>query len=372
MAGGSVIASGREPDKSDVFVNEFLGEVYEDRESCLNAIQKELQRWEWLKEFNEEKIEKDLGIDKNVLSGESNLFELITRNIEPYNDYVQKGDKTIKGVYVYNTNKLFQSNFTNSQNRFGKYILECSKNNKNLAAFLWIALTREYDYLLGRNAHPKIVEDPSIDIILWQSLKLINNIKITSKTTLESEQEQFRTAANSAVDKLNKEHENQQKKFNELSRAYEQQLTLQKPSEYWNKRKSNCKNAAFGGIVAFVFVFILSIGTLIALYYSLEISDKKTFHLGKGVIFTSATVILMYILTQITKFIMGNYHSSYEADEKIVMIESYISLYGKEQISSEERKFVFENIFKLSDSGFIKSSESSSGSSLIQNFPKLS
>ena len=342
---------------------EFLGELYKDVNEYRDAVQDECEGWEWLEEYTEESLAR-VGVSSDALGGHKNLYARLDSEVQSYLDIFMKDVKQ-RSMYAESIGSMFD--ITLRESIFEE--LECG--DRDLAIIMWIAcLKPKWFSTSDPNILVKIIEASNRKMVFQYDFDGINSLTLKSEEQLRKGRYEIGKIT-IALDEYKKELKVQRDKFDVLSKAYEEQLTLQKPSEYWNNRKKNCRNAALGGVVAFALLFAMSTGILWFLYLNLEIADKGTFHLGKGVIFTSATVVLMYMMTQVVKFTMGNYHTAYEADEKIVMIESYISLLAKEQITPEERKFLFENLFRLSDSGFIKSGgDNPASTNLVQQILK--
>ena len=64
--------------------------------------------------------------------------------------------------------------------------------------------------------------------------------------------------------------------------------------------------------------------------------------------------VILWPLTLLARTLMTSIHLEIDASERRILINTYLALHRKGQITEEERKHVFETIFRPSTTGIVK------------------
>ena len=186
--------------------------------------------------------------------------------------------------------------------------------------------------------------------------------------------------------------------FNNAQEAVLKNLELKKATEYWNtqattyntKYKSYFKINIIIALALLICAFLYINNTGLFTSNIINIADsnitndinstkvKNTVkHLSQSasffnyIIFILFTTIVIWFMKILVKLMLSNYHLSVDANERVIMINTYLVLLedGK-GFEAEDRKVILDNIFRQTNHGIIKDETSVTVADIVSSFKK--
>ena len=176
--------------------------------------------------------------------------------------------------------------------------------------------------------------------------------------------------------KVNEWRDNKERQIDILEETYKNKLQLEAPETLWERRAAKYREKSSwwtGGLLIFIVGLLVSGG-----YFADKIHDYIQ-EIAKGIPFISKSFVyvalisfLIYIIRIIIKIIISNQHMSMEYEQKAALTRFYQALIqdGKE-VDKEEKLIIFNALFRKTDTGLIKSDNSSDTDTLLSQFSKL-
>ena len=176
--------------------------------------------------------------------------------------------------------------------------------------------------------------------------------------------------------KINEWRDNKEKQIDILEETYKNKLQLEAPETLWQSRSAQYRLKSrwwMAGLFIFIVGLLVSGG-----YFADKIHDyvqemvKGIPFISKSFIYVALISFLIYIIRIIIKIIISNQHMSMEYEQKAALTRFYQALIqdGKE-VDKEEKLIIFNALFRKTDTGLIKSDNSSDTDTLLSQFSKL-
>lgn len=138
--------------------------------------------------------------------------------------------------------------------------------------------------------------------------------------------------------------------LNELKRTYDQYMALSAPVDYWNKKRKH--HADRSGSLKKWSLWVGSLGGigLGALIYLL-FTDEKIYYWKVAILILLAT-LFFWVLRVLVKLLLANIHLEGDADERVVMNQTYLALLREQSgLSENDKKLILVTLFRPSNSG---------------------
>lgn len=165
---------------------------------------------------------------------------------------------------------------------------------------------------------------------------------------MEHRREELQGLHDAAAKKLDDE-------WRALHRTYDEKLALAAPSKYWaGKQRSHSKLAIrFAGALGAVAV----VGMASIAFLSIEVFGGAQINVvpkwSQAVTITAAVVLLVWTLKTLIRLTLSHTHLEIDANERRIMILSYLALLKKSDTSTEQRTALFAAIFRPTGNGLI-------------------
>lgn len=219
------------------------------------------------------------------------------------------------------------------------------------------------DLKTANSSYSESIEENKKDLIEY-----IDNTKINFSEVVQNEIELNNKERTAISDLLVEKTE----KFNDLEKAYEENLHLKAPITFWNdKSKEYAKNSRLWFIASIVVsILLMGVGTYLVhmIYFNPANSKSEAITLiPKSFVLVAIVSLLVYILRVFIKVATSNNHLSLEYAQKAALTDFYLSLlqYENEAINENDKTLIYSTLFSKVDTGLIKGSESSDVEKLI-------
>ncbi|MAC06903.1 MAG: hypothetical protein CL671_14995 [Balneola sp.] len=271
--------------------------------------------------------------------------------------------KSIKALYL---EKLRKKN-----ERYAAYTFSYFYGNRQnhidfiLAAFDGLLFEKGYrDLNLRTNkelAH-ELIEDlkeskSEAEGLLEQSVLESTDIVERLEIILEKYKEDFSTQLKSQNDEFGKLVQTTSESLSNIEAVYDKKLAVQSSVRYWKAKAKSHKD--FLDKFYWIFGSIISVSALIIflqikyLFKGYGVDTPPPYWLAAIVILTMAVAI--WLVRVLAKIMLSNIHLRTDADERRVMILTYLSLLRRENaITEEDRKVILQTLFRPSATGIIK------------------
>lgn len=146
-----------------------------------------------------------------------------------------------------------------------------------------------------------------------------------------------------------------------VEETYKVQMGLQAPVEYWEQKKArHQKKAVFlrRVLCGFGIAATVSLGWL--LY---EVANRIVVEAAKGTgtgalayagIGVFVTTIAFWAARLMVRLFMSEHHLAIDAEERAIMVQTYLALKLKEQVGPEDLKIILTGLFKSTSDGIVK------------------
>ena len=135
-------------------------------------------------------------------------------------------------------------------------------------------------------------------------------------------------------------------------------MSMQAPRTYWNNQLESHRDAArkakntFLGVS--IFVTILVIGLVSRLWYLTGGFTPSEVPLGMWVVTGALLGLGFWVVRLFSRLYLSREHLTRDAEERVTMIETYLSLLERDHVSKEELRFVLAAIFRPTEDGLVK------------------
>lgn len=327
---------------------------------------------EWL-DSNEAEYQRILSANHTVLQTYNNFFNEITRqffNIEDPNIFCDNPQlKTLAdniqevlsrmNFIDYNDPKFLEADKYYEKNKeLACYVLtyflgmanQINPSDVNVLKGYFIAL--QYENGIKSNIENEKSELEKVKASYSQTqeelIEILDSYKVeydNNDTILESKISEFEVDFQEFMDES-------QSSYDKAKQFYETEVQLKAPADYWEKRwKSHKAKAIWIGTI-----FMVIGGSLLA--YLLKGVDYTHYEFSnaiKVVITSTASIVLLKILH---KLFFSNYHLYITAQERVVMMKSYLSMVRDGTLdNTEDKQYILEALFKHSSDGIINDTD---------------
>lgn len=140
--------------------------------------------------------------------------------------------------------------------------------------------------------------------------------------------------------------------------AFEEQMRLKAPVEYWaDKRHEHMKSAVRWLIALGHFVLLSALGVGMAFRSALDAVGDQNLS-GRHVLIIAGMGTLLTFMFWMAKLIvriyLGERHLATDAEERRVMTQAYLALINESAASPDERVVILSSLFKTAQDGIVK------------------
>lgn len=265
-----------------------------------------------------------------------------------------RGDGVAAGALGYFTNQI-GSLTQNSETIQGAHLaaafdigIDANSAKSYRAAFKTIAEQ-------GTRHHRKFAED---------SAALLSDIEAerdAARAQLRGAAVRWVKRQNRRLDEAKERFDTAEKDIRLVEETYKVQMGLQAPVEYWEQKKTRHigKAVLLRRILSgFGIVATVSLGVL--LY---EVANRIVVEAGKGTgagaiayagIGVFVTTIAFWAARIMVRLFMSEHHLAIDAEERAIMVQTYLALKLKEQVGPEDLKIILTGLFKSTSDGIVK------------------
>jgi len=183
-----------------------------------------------------------------------------------------------------------------------------------------------------------------------ENLKQSNAQLVETKENAVKQAEKFQGQVNQANDDLQS-----------MRKSLLEELSMRAPVKYWSDKAKSHGNSArrLGWAVALASALLLD-AVLGIIWIIIRISGgqkPELWELGSAALVTG---LLLYLLRIIVKIQLSHLHLSTDAEQRAVMVQTYLSLeHHKEIMTKEDRHLILEALFRPVGAGLVKDDQSS-------------
>lgn len=278
-----------------------------------------------------------------------------------YNDNFD--DAIRKLVYLYK-NESYLGNYFDSTSYYihypAKFILEDNIENKIITTIEETGLENIQEKLLFplKDELKHIGEQATI-------LKLDTGVHIEySKENLQKSITTLENKLNSLIERIDQWEIEKNENLNALEKTYKEKLKMEAPENLW-KEKATEKNKQARNwtmiTVVLSLLLIFSLSHLIYILYIAPIQSEQEFKMiSKSFFLIAIITFFVYIIRVCIKIMLSAKHMETEYEQKAALTRFYQALiYDKQDITENEKLLIFNTLFNKTETGLIKSSESS-------------
>lgn len=155
-----------------------------------------------------------------------------------------------------------------------------------------------------------------------------------------------------------------------LEDTYEKKLQLESPEKLWKERSKNYKIKTWwwmGGLGVFIVALICSAGSLVVnIHDYLQGTIKNIPFISQSFIYVALVSFLIYLVRVVIKIIISSQHMAMEYEQKEALTRFYQALvYDGKEVDKEERLIIFNALFSKTETGLVKTDNSSESEALI-------
>lgn len=179
------------------------------------------------------------------------------------------------------------------------------------------------------------------------------NINTVSNEQLSSFDEAQKTRNTSFTDLV----ESHSKELASLRKTFREELALRAPADYWEtKRIKHTKYSWITGVISFSGIGASGYG----LYWLIGDLLKNTTQAAtpdswRVAFLALAGLFAIWAVRLIVRMFLSNLHLASDADERVVMVKTYLSLIEGDQLSSnEDRQLILKALFRPTTDGLVK------------------
>jgi Family of unknown function (DUF6161) len=158
----------------------------------------------------------------------------------------------------------------------------------------------------------------------------------------------------SEFDQLKAAHE---QAMEALRRTFREELALRAPAEYWSaKRKGHRRWAAVSGFLSFLGIGVAAAGLGWQIHELLNKTPASTVpETWRLAVLALVGVFAVWALRLVVRMFLSHLHLLTDADERVVMVQTYLSLLeGDHLASKEDRQLILQALFRPATDGIVK------------------
>lgn len=166
--------------------------------------------------------------------------------------------------------------------------------------------------------------------------------------------EESQTERTKAFDELLGKHEIA---LDAIRKSYREEMSLREPVKYWEEKKRSHKIWArvFGGVTLLAFVVAaaaLGISVQSLLASAASTGAPESWRLGVLVI---GVIFAIWLVRLLVRLFLSHVHLTADADERVVMARTYLSLLeGSQVTASEDRQLILQALFRPATDGIVR------------------
>jgi hypothetical protein len=180
----------------------------------------------------------------------------------------------------------------------------------------------------------------SIASVAEEGHKLFSDTNITWNTALE----QFHDAARN--------------KMAAIEQAYDEQMRLKKPADYWSGLEETYKHSGglWAGVTTIAVLVLVSVGLGVAYNPPSVFNDTKVSLSGiKGAVLIGAAISMMiYLINLYVRLCISSFHLARDARERYQLTYVFLALIKDQAIQPEDRQLILSSLFSRADTGLLK------------------
>lgn len=182
--------------------------------------------------------------------------------------------------------------------------------------------------------------------------KLESNLKIELENKLKHANESYDESVDNLNERFIEEQEATKKRFESFVKAYETQMKLKAPVQYWTDNCDHHKESAKKFGIASVLLSLLIF--LPIAYVAWEILASEQVVWGKVGVVAFTTSLAIWLIRVLVRMYLSHNHMQMNSQERVVMTQAYLALISEGGASSsEERNLVLQAIFRPVSTGII-------------------
>ncbi|MBN2731493.1 MAG: DUF2975 domain-containing protein [Balneolaceae bacterium] len=331
-------------------------------------INKEIKYWNWIRSAS-------IAGKNNLIQKHLQPIELLKNEVsglDKENDSFEESLNRVENLI----NKYYgQNEILHSSHPKAKYVQKIKKESKERAAY---TLFQFYGININSNHSDHVIGllygflyDRDIKSFNESNREVINELEISLKEHVEEfhkvineKESALDSLADTKRDSLNKREEefdsfieNAEKEINKIEQVYDKRLALQASVRYWKTKAESHEDFAreYRNYFAWSLV-ITSILLTLEIYYLLNnygINNAPPYWITAIVILTGA--VCVWVARILAKIFLSNIHLKTEAEERRVMILTFLSLLRREEaISDDDKRVILQTLFRPSATGILK------------------
>lgn len=354
--------------------------IFYSIEKIKEWIDHEHQYWNWVSSYN-----RELNVQnyyKQHFSHINQIRQLVHTLYQQEGELKDSKFQEVEALIVkaYKNNKIIHSKSPKA-----KYLEKLRKKNDRHAAFTFSYFygnrNNHIDFILAafdgllfekgvrdtnlrsnKDLANELIEDlkeskSEAEGLLEQSTLESSDTVQSLKTTFEKYKKDFGTQLQTQKEDFEGLVETATSSLSNIEAVYDKKLAIQSSVRYWKAKANSHKNFLkrfywlFGfSIVISAFLIFLEIRYLFEGY---GVDTPPPYWLAAIVILTMAVAI--WLIRVLAKIMLSNIHLRTDADERRVMILTYLALLRRENaITEEDRKVILQTLFRPSATGIIK------------------
>lgn len=207
----------------------------------------------------------------------------------------------------------------------------------------------------GTRHHRKFAED---------SAKLLGDIeekRDAATARLRRAAARWVKRQNRRLDEAKERFDAAEKDIRLVEETYKVQMALQAPVEYWEQKKARHQGKA---VFLRRVLCLFGIGAALALGWLLySVAGRIVVEAAKGTgagaiayagIGVFVTTIAFWAARIMVRLFMSEHHLAIDAEERAIMVQTYLALKLKEQVGPEDLKIILTGLFKSTSDGIVK------------------
>ena len=351
--------------------------VFADLDQLKDFCRAELEFWDWLK--------KHAGAQPAIRGPWDELRTHLTHLQDFADQWRNTSDKTerqsLRGRIESGLRSLASGSFWLSrEDPRGQYIKQLSEEgDKTIAAFVWLAFLGRAVPVTVTNAVEGLVHALLYNHALTadtakaekSALDEVRNLWHGFAGSAKEDYERFRQQFDQLQTQIQELRDQQKKQFDEflsearseldaIAKTYDEKLALEAPVTYWQTRADDHKKRSWIFAGSFVAVAAVVLMTLVkASAVSLpelwqgEIIQGSRY--GTLAVLGGVAAFLIWPLRILARLLLSNLHLGTDAEERVTMANTYLSLLRSESgLEESDRKLILEALFRPVNIGIVK------------------
>ena len=343
-------------------------------------IDHEQQYWNWISPYN-----RELNVQNSYRQHYAHINQIreLVHLLDDQEGELEEGKvHAVEALILkaYKNNRIIHSKSSKA-----KYLEKLRKKNERYAAFTFSYFygnrNNHIDFILAAfdgllfekgirdtnlRSNKELVDELIEDLkeskseaegLLDQSTLESNEIVGRLENTLEKYKEDFGTQLQTQNDEFKGLIETANSSLSNIEAVYDKKLAIQSSVRYWKAKANSHKNFLkrfywlFG--ISIVISAVLIFLEIKYLFEGYGVDTPPPYWLAAIVILTMAVAI--WLIRVLAKIMLSNIHLRTDADERRVMILTYLALLRRENaITEEDRKIILQTLFRPSATGIIK------------------